>query len=176
MDVYLNHLHNLKTFKKFDNIENEDQILQWYCCDCGRSYGAVLYQDQVMELIDQATEDDNLETVRYYSSLLYNQCHTPPQLADTNLPPKLPTTSDNSEEESTLNDPNYTLQNNGPSACTKDLHPPSSTGPAQTLDRAQKDTHSISQYWVSTPERFTCNRCSHMMCPYCLKLRCKDFK
>ncbi|WLF78572.1 hypothetical protein PVL30_002312 [Lodderomyces elongisporus] len=27
---------------------------------------------------------------------------------------------------------------------------------------------------LNTPSRFTCHRCDHMMCPYCLKLRFKD--
>ncbi|KAG5418184.1 hypothetical protein I9W82_004514 [Candida metapsilosis] len=27
---------------------------------------------------------------------------------------------------------------------------------------------------LSIPNRFTCHRCNHMMCPYCLKLRLKD--
>lgn len=27
---------------------------------------------------------------------------------------------------------------------------------------------------LNTPTRYTCNRCHHMMCPYCLKVRVKD--
>ncbi|KAI5968433.1 hypothetical protein KGF57_000127 [Candida theae] len=39
-------------------------------------------------------------------------------------------------------------------------------------------SHSLIEYQdraiLSIPSRFTCHRCNHMMCPYCLKLRLKD--
>lgn len=84
----------------------QDQICQWYCCDCGKSYGMVIYRDLEPErklpqdnrtLPKQEEEEeikpvkdnsfdydyDLVSTVKYYSSIIYKskdhqQCLTPP--------------------------------------------------------------------------------------------------
>lgn len=220
MDVYINNLINVKSYKKFGDISNKDLIVQWYCCDCGQSYGTIIYHDHIVDLMNK--DEDDVSRLKYYSSVIYNH----PQLNSNyhvltsvspdvherrffeeedpeyfsmhrshsiNLPIKdQPGDKSHKYLDSTLSYRNsvsteenrYSTLSLGSPNNSDFEHVNSSTENDDTMNLASNlldgayhdvnDKKDPNQYLISTPERFVCNRCSHMMCPYCPKLRCKD--
>lgn len=54
-------------------------------------------------------------------------------------------------------------------------YPPTSHNDAIYRVHAEPNIkNSKDKYLIDTPKRYNCNRCSHMMCPYCPKLRVRD--
>lgn len=225
MDVYINNFINTKSYRKFEDISNKNLIVQWYCCDCGQSYGTIIYHDHIVDLLNK---EDDVSRLKYYSSIIYNHplLNSNYQLLSSLTPDFLERKFFDDEDleyfgmqrSNSINLPinnqkhdskpekllefntslthrnsicteennNSSISQGSPSnqndfdhvqSCyneteeTINLNSPVENGTPYNDDNDKKDPN---QYLISTPERFVCNRCSHMMCPYCPKLRCKD--
>ncbi|GMG22254.1 unnamed protein product [[Candida] boidinii] len=99
-------------FKKFDQMK----IVQWYCCQCGKSYGDldhfIISNDDFINLKSQYNRHPN----------------------------------DNHDDHIDVDD-----------------------------DISNDEINFIMEKLTSKlVNRFDCNRCSHMMCPYCIKARLGD--
>lgn len=151
---------------------HDNKICQWYCCDCGQSYGTIIFKDKQ----DIGRNNSNISTVKYYSSILYNkhivinESLSPMEeddydyltvknviLKHTKLSIVIPDNMDVYSHSSTINaNISHRIEQPHPH-CQDDLH--------------DNDEATIL---VNGPKRFNCHRCQHMMCPYCPKIRYKD--
>ncbi|EGV63092.1 hypothetical protein CANTEDRAFT_114402 [Yamadazyma tenuis ATCC 10573] len=216
MNDLLSSLKQGKRFQRFDDLRS-DQILQWYCCDCGQSYGTVMYQDHLIDLAQQqqhlilakatspgrglsppsspaATPPEPQETqsisssqstpIKRYKSLLYSLSDRESlmNLLSGLASPAGENTVSNSDDDDDTELEEYAYHSNSelshstevPLAANYTLESPDASLLAANGHGHRAYPSNLSQYLVSIPERFTCNRCCHMMCPYCLKLRCRD--
>lgn len=146
---------------------DDNKILQWVCCECGLAHGSIIYNSQhqsnltnlpppppslpIISKDDSNTslnEDESgdlISKVKFYSQLIYNRDYT-------------------ASNDSILNNqyPNSPLQS-----------PIYSDNDNNSIISNEEDL-KIEEILLKPPSRFTCHRCYHMMCPYCLKIRTKD--
>lgn len=161
-------------------LTSDNKICQWYCCSCGQSYGSVLYKDDYREVRPngqppqkraRSLDSSNyiLDSLKYYSQVVYgDHKHVISNAsfsagssvnsnADTNYFDCKTATTDTEESHSPTITPNTPM--------LSPLH--LNLNHNSFIDYREKIILNI-------PTRFTCHRCDHMMCPYCLKLRLKD--
>lgn len=166
---------------------DDQKICQWYCCQCGQSYGSITYtgEDRHHDLEDSATKSDSasaddsrehhdesnpLQALRYYSQFVYDNPVTGAySYAASHIRGFLDGDSTSEECEETdgsqsSQPPQVSRQN-----LTNDV---TSSNYLIQLDPENRR----QQVYISVPSRFNCHRCNHMMCPYCLKIRVKDLK
>lgn len=125
---------------------NDNKICQWYCCSCGQSYGSIIYK-KPPEQVSLVTDIHEylLQNLKHYSSLVYDE-----------------EASDQTRVPRTNNDP-YTVPG---------FESSSSENVDMTLSPSGAENEN--SVLLKIPTRFNCHRCSHMMCPYCPKVRFKD--
>ncbi|CCG23574.1 hypothetical protein CORT_0D07410 [Candida orthopsilosis Co 90-125] len=131
-----------------------------YIFDSLKYYSQVVYRDHKHVLSNSPTlvkSDNYFECKVGQSNGEYNHHSHQPQVQTQEKSQELPDAAD-TPESPRLN-PHTPLV----SPLQLDLNC-SSTSLIEYQDRAI----------LSIPNRFTCHRCDHMMCPYCLKLRLKD--
>ncbi|CAX42563.1 conserved hypothetical protein [Candida dubliniensis CD36] len=164
---------------------SDNKICQWYCCSCGQSYGSVLYRDDYREVRPngqppqkraRSLDSSNyiLDSLKYYSQVVYrdhkhvisnasfSSSSSVNNNADTNYFDCKTTTTDSSTQ-STEGSHSPIIAPNTPMLSPLHLN----LNHNSFIDYGEKVILNI-------PTRFTCHRCDHMMCPYCLKLRLKD--
>lgn len=166
---------------------DDQKICQWYCCQCGQSYGSITYtgEERHNNLEDLSTKPDSqstnenrehhdesnpLQALRYYSQFVYDNPVTGAySYAASHIRGFLDGDSTSEEGEETDG--------------SQSSHPPQVSRQSLTNDVTssnyliQLDSgNHHQQVYISVPSRFNCHRCNHMMCPYCLKIRVKDLK
>lgn len=141
------------------NLQDQNRICQWYCCECGQTYGSIIYkqknnysttsnsQYRNANISNPNTSNSNsnseyniTEKLRYYSQFIYS--HHEAATAEIHEPDP----DDKYDSDDSI------------------LH-------TNLLDDSKS---KIEEIILDPPTRFTCHRCNHMMCPYCLKVRIKD--
>lgn len=128
------------------SLQDKNRICQWYCCECGQTYGSIIYKQKSGHYSTSASTDQSsiIENLKYYSQFIYQPPHRTHEDPETHDPePDVKYDSDDS-----------ILQTNLP-----------------TLN---SNNSEVEEIFLDPPTRFNCHRCNHMMCPYCLKVRIKD--
>lgn len=150
---------------------NANKICQWYCCSCGQSYGSIIYKcdkdgDERYGKNDseRKAEDVLLRKLKHYSNILY---HSSSLLSPDQSCLVSPTFATGNPQTGYFDmirakDPTHSGHQH-----VSEVHSPHVSLPYGYVDYNDRISLSI-------PTRFTCHRCSHMMCPYCLKIRLKD--
>lgn len=163
----------------------ELKICQWYCCDCGQTHGQILYTDAPS---DVPSKTDYIGKVKYYSRVVYDKshnnhenydCHEGASPNDTNTLPLNAThmhTHTHTHDADTLH--LHDLPPLSPAGDSDNESLDSPPLPLTYLLHIDKDYLGVQKQKVvlDPPSRFTCRRCNHMMCPYCLKIRLRDLK
>ncbi|CUM64691.1 uncharacterized protein PRCAT00002300001 [Priceomyces carsonii] len=172
-----------------------NKICQWYCCSCGKSYGTIMYK-QVEDLEREAL----MTNLKYYSQLTYSNVNEDRSEwwseGDTGYKYEAgdserrynarlsmmssltsPLTSISSYEAPGITDGRCQTNPNGREEEYHQHH--QHHNHHNYHDNNQHNHHDNSYNSKDTvildvPTRFTCSRCNHMMCPYCLKTRYKD--
>ena len=155
--------------KKLD----ENKICQWYCCSCGQSYGNIIYKgDSTHKDINitnyHTLHDYLLENLKYYSQVVYGDGDD--NLQFQYLGPKQQfqaqhlNVSHSSQSASPISDNPSLLPNHH-------IHRDLGTNYSYSTTTGSSGGPSLM---VESPTRFVCHRCSHMMCPYCPKVRLRD--
>lgn len=169
---------------------DDDKICQWYCCDCGQSYGTVIYKDKNIK------KDSPNADVKYYSSILYNnniiidykdllspsiETHEDEyfkiRTVDLNNKSKDQKFHQHIKDHINLNEHHEHTNNNIDNQLN--LHNQSTSRNQKDYSRndslsSEENDSEIDELLINGPKRFSCHRCQHMMCPYCPKLRYKD--
>ncbi|CAH6722102.1 hypothetical protein CLIB1444_08S01926 [[Candida] jaroonii] len=172
---------------------DDEKICQWYCCDCGQSYGTIIYKDKNVK------KDSPNADVKYYSSMLYNN-NIIIDYKDF-LSPTIETQEDdyfkvrtvdlnNSKSRNqkihqqikdhiNINDHHDHHNNSNNTLDNQLLHNQSSSSNQKEYTRndslsSEENDSELDELLINGPKRFSCHRCQHMMCPYCPKLRYKD--
>ncbi|KAI5967270.1 hypothetical protein CANMA_003090 [Candida margitis] len=180
-------------------LDSDNKICQWYCCSCGQSYGSVLYKDDYIQqegFIErpeatstyrtekpptQSTRNYIFDSLKYYSQVVYRDhkhvLSNSPTLVKTDnyfeCKQGQPNSHPHSQEQKKQTDQSEDMD------CPQSpkLNPHTPLISPLHLD-LNSNANSLIEYQdraiLSIPNRFTCHRCNHMMCPYCLKLRLKD--
>lgn len=145
-------------------------------------------------LRESASTNDVIENLRYYSQVVYRD-HIPPRTLfessnSTNGDQQYPTLSSTLQQhQQQLHEEKLRRQ---PIKSVSDIsdcrHPTpilggypmvaNHSGSTQALSPINLDGNSYQDdnVIVNIPNRFTCHRCDHMMCPYCPKLRLRDLR
>lgn len=148
----------------------DTKICQWYCCSCGKSYGSVLYEN-----LNNESVDDNINTSQISESSGTSESSA-----------RATDSSENVLGMAELNESIENLSRISELSVSNDIYDRDysrndsiisfeslpDTSYYYTTRLSYHETNVI----LSTPKRFVCYRCDHMMCPYCLKLRVRDLK
>lgn len=147
---------------------DENRICQWYCCSCGQSYGTIIYKNGTEDQPEQMEEggDMVINRLKYYSLVVYNSKKSIDSGEDSPISP-LACVPDG---ELYLSD--HIQRSN--SWTLGSLYNHSSGTHFNTPSSPATDVIDCKDVTICEPTRFTCRRCVHMMCPYCLKIRLKD--
>lgn len=148
--------------KKLD----ENKICQWYCCSCGQSYGTIIYKGDSSHKDISITNyhtlhDYLLENLKYYSQMVYN---------DDNLQFQYMRPKASSAQNTT----GHASQSTGGQNSQLPTHHMHRDLGANYSYSTSADASGDTSLMVEIPTRFVCHRCSHMMCPYCPKVRLRD--
>lgn len=159
----------------------ELKICQWYCCDCGQSHGQILYTDAPSTV---PSTTDYLGKLKYYSRVVYDKSQGQNSLQNHSNDHTHTHTHNNNDDDTPHN---YLHFQPVPSI---DLPPlwPAGDSDNESLESPPTHPHPYllhiekasvvkaqrQKMVLNPPSRFTCGRCNHMMCPYCLKIRLLD--
>ncbi|KAL6450806.1 hypothetical protein SBY92_001052 [Candida maltosa Xu316] len=160
---------------------SDNTICQWYCCSCGQSYGTVLYKDdhsnqnqqhQPLPSSSSSTSSSNyiLDNLKYYSQVVYRD--------HKHVISNSPSLSGNNAANNSSTNYFECKQPTTTTTTTTNNHQDYPDSPTLSPIDLNNNKNNLIDYQEKTvlniPTRFTCHRCSHMMCPYCPKLRLKD--
>lgn len=166
---------------------DDQKICQWYCCQCGQSYGSITYtgeerhndREDISTKSDPESTKDNrehhdesnpLQALRYYSQFVYDNPVTGAySYAASQIRGFLEGDSTSEEGEDTDGSQSSQPPQVSRQSLTNDV-----TSSTYMIQLDSENHHQ--QVYISVPSRFNCHRCNHMMCPYCLKIRVKDLK
>lgn len=151
-----------------------------YILDNLKYYSQVVYRDHKHVLSNSTSNEE--PTTNYFnckdcepesssSSLSTNRNHNHNHHHHHYQP--IPTT--NIPSSTTTNQRKYSIENHSPDSPTFLSENPRNI--LSPLNIELNDDNLIDfkeKFILNIPTRFTCHRCSHMMCPYCPKLRLKD--
>lgn len=143
---------------------DSNKICQWYCCDCGQAYGTIIWTDPVKSQQfnkkvphhDSTSHDeaDIIAKLKFYSLLIYKSPNESNYFTYHDTPERRGSYFDMPADVSATHTPD-------PLVVSTPLATPAVTPRGERI-------------MLDPPTRFTCHRCNHMMCPYCLKIRYRD--
>lgn len=154
------------------NLQDQNRICQWYCCECGQTYGSIIYK--------QKSNYSTTSNSQYRANTAHSNSISNSNSTTTNST----TTNSNSNSEYNITEKlRYYSQFIYSHHETPAAAEPHESDPDEKYDSDDSILHTsllddnkskIEEIILDPPTRFTCHRCNHMMCPYCLKVRIKD--
>ncbi|KAK6885038.1 hypothetical protein K4I79_003926 [Candida tropicalis] len=139
-----------------------------YILDNLKYYSQVVYRDHKHVLSNGSSSNDN--STNYFnfkdrgsvSSTSSTTSHQPIPISNT------------SSSTIPADQRKYSLENHSPESPTFLPQPSSHILSPLNIELNDNLIDYQEKIILNIPTRFTCHRCSHMMCPYCPKLRLKD--
>ncbi|ODV88223.1 hypothetical protein CANARDRAFT_58601 [[Candida] arabinofermentans NRRL YB-2248] len=135
---------------------NHMKIIQWYCCQCGKSYGDLDHfhvdESDISNLLSTRSKSSKASSV--FSSDIGRTPHTHKYSVSSTAD------DDNSHQ---LRDQDTSMDF------------PDEENETDSTASYDYDWEEVVEVLLSrTIHRFDCARCNHMMCPYCVKARLSD--